>query len=96
MALKVVKLGQVVTVGTTADEIKIDETYAGMMKPCQELTVRTITGNTGTIKFAVGETPPAGNEAVAASQTFVIHGIKPGFRNLWAVGSLAGQQFVIY
>lgn len=96
MALQVVKIGQVVTVGTTADEIQIDETYAAMLQPTQELTIRTITGNAGTIKFAVGETPPAGNEAVAASQTFVIHGIRPGFRNLWAVGSLAGQQFVIY
>jgi len=94
MALQVVKIGQVVTVGTTADEIQIDETLIKLQQPSQTLTVRCGT-NAGTIQFSVG-VAPSGAEAVATGVTTTIHGVQNGFRNLWAVGSVAGQTFTIY
>ena len=95
MALQVVKIGQVVTVGTTPDEIQIDETLIRLMQPAQTLTIRCGT-NAGTIQFAIGAAPGGTAEAVATGVTTTIHNVQNGFRNLWAVGSVAGQTFTIY
>jgi len=88
-----IKIGEEVTVGTTAIEYVIDETEAKVSKPEFAATVWTAVGNAGTIKFSVGVTPPAAQRAVAADQKLLVQGIQNGFRNLWAVASQAGQKF---
>lgn len=90
-----VKIGEEVTVGGTAVEYEIDETYVALSKPFQDLPIDTNSSNSGTIQFSVGQTPPAAQEAVAAGQKRLIQGVQNGFRNLWAKGSAAGQKFTI-
>ena len=90
-----VKIGEEVTIGTTATEYVIDETYAYMPRPYQEILITTNAANSGTIQFAVGEAPSAGQEAVASGQKRIIMGVQNGFRNLWADGSASGQKFTI-
>lgn len=90
-----IKIGEEVTIGTTGTEYVIDETYALLPKPFQTLAITTSSGNAGTIQFAIGETPGAGQEAVAADQKRIIEGVQNGFRNLWADASVAGQKFTV-
>jgi hypothetical protein len=90
------RIGEEITVGTTPVEYVIDETLVELNRPTQDLTIVVTGGNSGTIKFSVGETPAVGQKAIAAATVdviFVIHGVRNGFRNLWAVGSGAGQKF---
>jgi len=89
------KIGEEITIGTTAVEYVIDETTAYLEKPSQDLPVYTSASNSGTIQFSVGVTPPAAQEAVAADKSRIIIGVKNGFRNLWAKASGAGQKFTI-
>lgn len=89
------KIGEEITVGGTAVEYLIDETYVNLTKPFQDLPIDTNSSNSGTIQFSVGETPPAAQEAVAAGQKRIITGVQNGFRNLWAKGSASGQKFTI-
>jgi len=90
-----IKLGEEVTVGDTAVEYVIDETTASISKPDFTAAIYTDTGNSGTIKFSVGVTPPAEQRAVAADKNVIMSGIQNGFRNLWALGSAAGQKFTV-
>lgn len=90
-----IKIGEEVTIGTTAVEYVIDETYAKLDRPAAFIGVRTNASNTGTIQFAVGETPPAAQEAVAADKSRLYPGVQNGVHNLWAKGSAAGQKFTI-
>lgn len=92
------KLGEEITVGTTPVEYEIDLATAKLTTPNPTLTIVVTGGNTGTIKFAVGQTPPVAQKAWAAATTdvtFSLHGVENGVDNLWAVGSLAGQKFTI-
>lgn len=90
-----IKIGEEVTVGTTAVEYVIDETFAKLTKPFQDLPISTNASNSGTIQFSVGETPPAAQEAVAADKKKLVLGVQNGFRNLWAKGSASGQKFTV-
>ena len=90
-----IKIGEAVTVGTTAVEYVIDETYAQMQRPFTDLPITTAAANGSTIQFSVGETPGAGQAAIAADKKILILGVQNGFRNLWAKGGLAGQVFTI-
>lgn len=90
-----IKLGQEVTIGTTPTEYVIDETNAKIDKPFFAAIIYTTSGNSGTIKFSVGETPPSTQRAVAADKTVVMQGILNGTYNLWAVGSASGQKFTV-
>jgi len=91
-----IKIGEEVTVGTTAIEYVIDTQDGNYVAaPGFTAEIWTAVGNSGTIKFSVGVTPPAAQRAVAADKTFKMQGIKNGFRNLWAVGSAAGQKFTV-
>jgi len=90
-----VKVGEEVTVGTTPVEYTIDETNVTLQRRSIDLPVRTSAGNAGTIKFAIGETPPASQEAVSAGSSRLLIGFENGAKNLWAVGSVAGQKFTI-
>jgi hypothetical protein len=87
------KLGEEITVGATPVEYSITTTTTGLPVPA-ELNI-LMSANSGTIQFAVGETPPAAQKAWATGTSFVIHGVQPGLYNLWAVGSGAGQKFTI-
>ena len=92
------KLGEEITVGGTPVEYLITETTLSLQKARQEFGIVVTGGNSGTIKFAVGETPPAGHKAWAAATVdvqFTLHGIENGVNNIWAVGSGAGQKFTI-
>jgi hypothetical protein len=98
MAATACILGEEITVGGTAVEYQITETLVDLKKPNQDLTVVVKGGNSGTIQFSVGETPPAAQKAWAAATTdviFTIHGVQNGCRNIWAKGSAAGQKFTI-
>ena len=93
-----IKLGEKVTVGTTATEYVIDETNAKITKPNQDFTIVVTGGNSGTIQFSVGVTPPAGQKLWAAATSdvsFIIKGVQNGVYNIWAKGSAAGQKFTI-
>lgn len=90
-----IKIGEEVTVGTTAVEYVIDESTAHITKPFADLPIRTNASNSGTIKFSVGETPATAQEAVAADKTRLILGVQNGYKNLWAVGSEADQKFTV-
>jgi len=90
-----IKVGEDVTIGTTATEYVIDETYAQLPRPYVDLPITTSASNAGTIQFAVGEAPGAGHSAVAADKKTLILGVQNGFRNLWADASQAGQVFKI-
>jgi hypothetical protein len=90
-----IKIGEEVTVGTTAIEYLIDETTATLTKPMQDLQIDTNASNSGTIQFSVGVTPPAAQEAVAANKKRLIQGVQNGVNNLWAKGSDAGQKFTV-
>lgn len=90
-----IKFGEEVTIGTTATEYVIDESTAYVTKPFVDLPISTNASNSGTIKFSVGVTPPAAQEAVAADKKKLILGVKNGLNNLWAVGSAAGQKFTV-
>lgn len=90
-----VKIGEEITIGTTGTEYVIDESLAQLSKPFQDLPITTNSSNSGTIQFAVGETPGAAQEAVAAGQKRIIQGVQNGFRNLWADASGSGQKFTI-
>lgn len=87
--------GEEITVGTTAVEYEIDETKATVTKHTMDLPIHTNSSNSGTIKFSVGVTPPAGAEAVAADKTRLLIGIENGYKNFWAVGSDADQKFTV-
>jgi hypothetical protein len=92
------KLGEEITIGTTPVEYVITETNVTLKKSSQDLTIVVTGGNSGTIKFAVGETPPVAQKAWAAATVdvqFIIHGVENGVKNLWAVASGAGQKFTI-
>jgi hypothetical protein len=90
-----IKIGEAVTVGTAAVEYEIDESFASLPKPFVDLPISTASGNSSTIQFSVGETPAAGQSAVAADTKTLILGVQNGFRNLWAKGGAAGQVFKI-
>jgi hypothetical protein len=90
-----IKLGEEVTVGTTPVEYVIDETVAYVEKPEFIAAIYTAVANAGTIQFSVGVTPPGAQRAVAADKNVIMSGIQNGFRNLWAVGSIAGQKFTV-
>ncbi len=90
-----IKLGEEVTVGDTAVEYVLDETLQGIDKPIFTAAIYTASDNSGTIKFSVGVTPPAAQRAVAADKNVIMSGIQNGFRNLWALGSAAGQKFTV-
>jgi hypothetical protein len=90
-----IKIGEEVTVGTTATEYLIDESTATLTKPFQEFPVSTNSANSGTIKFSVGVTPPVAQEAVAADKKRLIVGVQNGVYNIWAVGSASGQKFTV-
>lgn len=95
MAATSVKLGEEITVGAVAVEYKVNETNVVLTRPNQEFCIEVDSANSGTIKFAVGETPPAAQRAYAAGSKFVISGVQNGLRNIWALGSGAGQKFII-
>ena len=92
-----IKLGEEVTVGTTATEYVIDESDTKVSKPLFDATIYTESDNSGTIQFSVGVTPPSGQRAVAADKTLIMQGIQNGFSkgNLWAKGSAADQSFTV-
>lgn len=90
-----IKIGEEVTIGTTAVEYVIDETYAQLSKPFTDLPISTNSANSGTIQFSVGETPSVAQEAVGADAKKLILGVQNGYRNLWAKASGAGQKFTI-
>lgn len=90
-----IKIGEAVTIGTTAVEYVIDESFASLPKPFVDLPISTAAGNAGTIQFAVGEAPGAGQTAVVADKKILILGVQNGFRNLWADASQAGQVFTV-
>lgn len=94
MAATLVKLGQSITVGTDPIECQIDIDTASLADKV-DLAIHTDASNSGTIKFAVGESPAAGQYAWAANSNTVISGVRNGQFNLWAVGSASGQVFVI-
>jgi len=90
-----IKIGEEVTIGTTATEYVIDETYAYISKPSFDCPITTSSSNAGTIQFSIGEAPGAGQSAIAADKKVLICGIQNGFRNLWADASQAGQKFTL-
>jgi len=90
-----IKIGEEVTVGTTPTEYVIDETLIVLDKPNQVFSIECASGNSGTIQFSVGVTPPAAQRAYAASSKLVLSGVANAFRNIWAVGSAAGQKFTV-
>jgi len=90
-----IKLGQEVTVDGTAVEYLIDETNVTLQKPFQSFLITMTTGNSGTIQFSVGETPPSGQKTWATATSFTIDGVQNGLFNLWAKGSASGQKFTI-
>ena len=89
-----IKIGEEVTIGTTGTEYVIDETYVKLTNPV-DLCIHTNSSNSGTIQFAVGETPGAAQEAVAADKKIIILGVQNGVRNLWADASSSGQKFTV-
>jgi hypothetical protein len=89
-----IKLQQEVTIGTTPTEYLIDTTNALLTSPVFDVAIAMTSTNTGTIQFAVGETPPASQRACVASEKIVLP-VQNGLYNLWAVASLAGQKFTI-
>jgi len=90
-----IKIGEEVTVGTTAVEYLVDETEITLTKPTQDFPIKTNSSNSGTIQFSVGITPPAAQEAVAADKTRLLTGVENGVKNFWAKGSGAGQKFTV-
>jgi hypothetical protein len=90
-----IKIGEAVVIGTTAVEYVIDESLALLTKPSVDLPISTSSANAGTIQFAVGEAPGAGQTAVAADKKILVLGVQNGFRNLWADASQAGQVFTV-
>jgi hypothetical protein len=90
-----IKIGEEVTVGDTAVEYLINDTEAEISKPHFTAAIYTAAGNSGTIKFSVGVTPPAAQRAVAADKNVIVGGINNGVKNLWALGSAAGQKFTV-
>lgn len=94
MATQVVKIGEEVTVGASEDVIVIDETNNKLTKPLQKLRLKCKTGNSGTIKFSVGESAPAAAHAYAATEVADMT-VENGLRNLRAIGSAAAQVFTI-
>ncbi len=95
MAATSCKLGEEITVGGTAVEYRVDETNITLSKPNQSFTISMTSGNSGTIQFAVGETPPAAQKTWASATQFVLNGVQNGIFNIWAKGSGAGQKFTI-
>lgn len=90
-----IKIGEEVTIGTTATEYIINESEVVLTKPTCDLPIHTNASNSGTIQFSVGVTPPAAQEAVAADKTRLIIGVNNGVKNLWAKASDAGQKFTV-
>jgi len=88
------KLGEEITVDGTAVEYLITETNILLEKAPTTLNI-TLSTNSGTIQFAVGETPPSAQKAWSTGTSFVIHGVQNGLFNLWAKGSTTGQKFTI-
>jgi len=88
------KLGEEITIGTTPTEYLITETNAALAKTPMTLNIQVST-NSGTIQFAVGETPPAAQKAWTTGTSFVLHGVQNGLYNIWAVASGSGQKFTI-
>jgi len=98
MAATPALIGEEITVGTTPVEYQITETTTTLRKPNQDFGIVVTGGNSGTIKFAVGVTPPAGQKSWAAATVdvqFTLHGVENGVKNIWAVASGAGQKFTI-
>jgi hypothetical protein len=95
MAVVAALLGEEITVGATPVEYQITETTIHLTRPTQEFAIEVDSANSGTIKFAVGVTPPATQRAYAAGSKIVLSGVENGIRNIWAVGSGAGQKFII-
>lgn len=94
MAAVACKLGEEITVDGTAVEYLITETNITLEKSPTTLNIQ-LSANSGTIQFAVGETPPAAQKAWATGTSFVIHGVQNGVYNIWAKGSGSGQKFTI-
>lgn len=94
MAATTCKLGEEITIGTTPVEYLITETNITIEKSPTTLNILMST-NSGTIQFAVGETPPASQKAWATGTSFVLHGVQNGVYNIWAVASGSGQKFTI-
>lgn len=88
------KLGEEITVDGTAVEYQITETNATIAKAPSEFQI-TMSANSGTIQFAVGETPPSAQKAWATGTSFILHGVQNGLFNIWAKGSTTGQKFTI-
>jgi hypothetical protein len=88
------KLGEEITIGATPVEYQISEANATLAKAPMTLNIQLST-NSGTIQFAVGETPPAAQKAWATGTSFVLHGVQNGLYNIWAVASGSGQKFTI-
>lgn len=87
------KIGEEITVDGTAVEYQITETNVTLPRP-SEFTI-TMSTNSGTIQFSVGETPPAAQKAWATGTSFVLRGVQNGLFNIWAKGSASGQKFTI-
>ena len=90
-----IKIGEEVTVGDSAVEYVINDTEAVVDKPNFIAAIYTDSANSGTIKFSVGVTPPSAQRAVAADKNIIVSGINNGVKNLWALGSAAGQKFTV-
>lgn len=88
------KIGEEITIGTTPVEYLITETNATISKSPSEFNI-LMSANSGTIQFAVGETPPAAQKAWATGTSFILHGVQNGLYNIWAVASGSGQKFTI-
>ncbi len=89
-----IKLFEEVTIGETATEYVIDDPSYTLTNPV-DLPISTNSSNSGTIKFAIGEAPPAAQESVASGQKRLLCNVQNGFRNLWADASAAGQKFTV-
>lgn len=95
MAKQTIKLGEEITVGTTPQEYVVDETNVTLAKPNHDFVFTTDASNSGTIKFGIGASPGSGQKAWAADKSSVLTAVQNGVKNIWAVGSGAGQKFTI-
>jgi hypothetical protein len=90
-----IKIGEEVTVGNVAVEYLIEETVVILDKPNQIFAIECNSANSGTIQFSVGITPPSAQKAYIAGSKLILSGVSNGFRNIWALGSAAGQKFTV-
>ena len=89
-----IKIGEEVTVGTTATEYFLDASTAQVDSLNFTAAIYTDSANSGTIQFSIGGTPSA-ERAVPADKNVIMSGIQNGTKNLWAEGSAAGQKFTV-